>query len=99
MNINGKLAPIMLTKSLPGQMTECNAWSVTMGRGPMRFSHAGASVVSKGDESAGKFLDRLLWNVLGTKARNKPERPSHLHGPYKCPGSQRFSSAAKSLFF
>ena len=90
MNINGKLAPIMLTKSPPVQMTECNPWSVTRGRVPMRLITAGAHVVSKGDESAGKLLHSLLWNMRGTKAGNKPEKPSHLHGPYKCPRSQRF---------
>jgi hypothetical protein len=90
MNINGKLAPIMLTKSPPVQMRECSPWSVTRGRGPMRLISAGAHVVSKSDESAGKLLHRLLWNMRGTKAGNKPEKPSHLHGPYKCPRSQRF---------
>jgi hypothetical protein len=62
MNINGKLAPIMLTKSTRVQIAECNTWSVNAGQQrPMRFNHAGAHVVSKGDESAGKLLQRLLW--------------------------------------
>jgi hypothetical protein len=85
MNINGKLAPIMLTKSPPVPMTECNPWSVTRSRVPMRLITAGAHVVSKGDESAEKLLHTLLWNMLGTKAGNKPEKLSHLRGPYKCP--------------
>jgi hypothetical protein len=98
MNINGKLAPIMLTKSPPVQMTECNPWSCNAGPRAHTVSHAGAHVVSKGDESAGKLLHRLPWNMLGTKAGNKPEKPSHLHRPYKCSRSQRFHQQLTAFF-
>ena len=90
MNINGKLAPIMLTKSPLLQMRrECSLVRNT-GRPAHAGNHAaGSHVVSKGDESAGKLLHRLLRNMLATKAGNKPEKLSHLHGPYKSPRSQR----------
>ena len=88
----------MLTKSPPVQMTVCNPWSVTRGRVPMRLITAGAHVVSKGDESAGKLLHRLLWKMRGTKAGNKPEKPSHLHRPYKCPRSQGFHQQLSPFF-
>jgi hypothetical protein len=73
MNINGKLAPIMLTKSPPLQMRECSLVR-NAGRRAHAGNHAaGAHVVSKGDESAEKLLHTLLWNILGMKAGNKPE--------------------------
>jgi hypothetical protein len=90
MNMNRKLAPIMLTKLPPVQMTECNAWSASAGAAADAAHHPGAHAVRKGDESAGKFLNVVLWNTLGTKAAKNPEKPSHLHGPYKCPRSQDF---------
>ena len=91
MDINGKLAPIMLTKSPLLQMRRgCSLVRNTGGPAHAGNHVAGAHVVSKGDESAGKLLHRLLWNMLGTKAGNEPEKLSHLHGPYKSPRSQSF---------
>jgi hypothetical protein len=71
---------------------------LTRRRGPVRFNYAVAHMVSEGDESAGKLLHRLLWNMLGTKAGNEPEKLSHLHGRYTCPRSERFHEQLSPFF-